>query len=389
MRIVYLGVTHAYTDGRLLHREMATLKRKNPEAELFYVGYASLPHCAANEEERPSDIVNVVDFDGWYPEIARRAWSPFRLLWRFYWWFWRVRKVISLNPDLVQASDVKELPEAFFIGLFSGCRLIYDAHEDYFNQYYEYRGRTLFALLIACYFSFIEILFVRFFECVFCTDEFLQKLYQRSRYGAKKVVLLRNFPPPQLFTKVAKHSNKDHLRLVYSGLVNAYRGVLSCCDYVLQFNEKHSPEKKLSLHLFARPTPLLDKYKDKEAIVYYGWITYPELASRLTDFDVGVALLKRIKKLERNIPTKNFDFMAAGLPLIASNFGNGYEYVKKAQAGICIEPESYAEFEEAVLTLFSLEERERFARNGRTFVEEEASVDKEYEPYVQIMLGKN
>jgi glycosyltransferase involved in cell wall biosynthesis len=75
--------------------------------------------------------------------------------------------------------------------------------------------------------------------------------------------------------------------------------------------------------------------------------------------------------------------MSVGLPIITSNFGNLKRYAEESGAAICIAPDSYNEFECAVLELMSGSTREKLSKNGRRYVSEKASFENEAGYYLE------
>lgn len=71
-------------------------------------------------------------------------------------------------------------------------------------------------------------------------------------------------------------------------------------------------------------------------------------------------------------PIKMFEFMAAGLPVVASNFPLWKRILEAAQCGVCVDPQDSAEVKKACETLlFNPSEAEAMGENGRRAVEQE------------------
>lgn len=70
-------------------------------------------------------------------------------------------------------------------------------------------------------------------------------------------------------------------------------------------------------------------------------------------------------------PIKMFEFMAAGLPVVASDFPLWKEIIENAQCGICVNPQDSNAVKEACEALiFNPENAEAMGRTGRSAVEE-------------------
>jgi glycosyltransferase involved in cell wall biosynthesis len=296
------------------------------------------------------------------------------------------RKAFSIKPDVVQASDVKEIPLALILKLFTGSRAVYDAHEDFFNFYYEFSGKSKTGLLQAIWFSALEWALIRFFDAVFCTDDYLLKKYDKPSYGLKKLHLLRNFANSDLVKTHCSYKGKNHLRIVYIGTVNRYRGIIEAADYIERFNKKFTGRFSLQLDIFSAAFPIVKELSAKEEVNYKGSLLYEPLMKKIAEYDVGLSLLLPIKKYRRNIPMKNFEYMSVGLPVLTSNFGQCKKYIDESGAGITIDPQSYEDFERAVLVLMNEEERKQFGLNGIKYSREKASFENEAKAYVGTML---
>ena len=94
-----------------------------------------------------------------------------------------------------------------------------------------------------------------------------------------------------------------------------------------------------------------------------------EMPEVLASFDAALVPLKRNDLFRGARPSKMFEAMAAGVPLILSVDGEARGLVEEAGAGLCVEPESSGALAEAVLALQrDPEGRQRMGRNGRAFV---------------------
>ncbi|MBN1333180.1 MAG: glycosyltransferase [Synergistales bacterium] len=203
-------------------------------------------------------------------------------------------------------------------------------------------------------------------------------------FGVKHLFLLRNFPIASKTCRKTDFLTSKTLKLVYVGSINKFRGILETVEYVQEFNNKYHSKKHLTLSIFSRPSDLLTPYINFSDIIQEKYLNYPELMKALRSYDVGICLWLPLKKFHRNLPIKNFDYMAAGLPVITSNFGNLKKYIDLSGAGIAIDPNSYEEFENAINMMFDHNNRKLFSDNGRLYIENEGNFEKESVPYVRM-----
>lgn len=396
MRVVFLGFNHSIGDPRLCYRQIPLLRREDPDLDISFLA-SSYKADLGVEAETFAETFDVRiehppaerDLDTDKLDAYGRIRRGLAYRWRRYMRKarlarWKYRAVVNADPDVVQASDARELPLAVILSWVLGYTLVYDSHEDYFNQVYEYQGKTWTALFRALRLSLKEIVFARFADRVFVTSLSHREKYLRGGFGLTDIEVVPNFAPTWLSLPEKDYRDTSTLRLVYVGSVNAYRGVREVAEFAQRFNARH-PDRTATFHFIGTSSPLVNKLAEAGLIVDEGPFSYPDMMRKLCTFDVGVCLLHDIQKFRNSVPIKNFDYMAAGLPVLTSDFGEMKRYVEAADAGLCIRPTEYEAFESALLTLFDADERKRFGENGRAFSRGEGSFEHAAAPYVRSM----
>jgi len=386
-KIVFIGLSHRLNDPRLMHREMKTLTGSIDNIEVYFVkivrceeqkGLSVKTEDVALDNGKLITNISVIlpSSKGLLSKMITRLRGTLLL----------VRTTRGLKPEVIQASDARELPLAVMMKLFLKSKLVYDSHEDYYRQALDYGGKSLRSFFSALRLQLSEMLFVRFFKSVFCTDEFLLSKYSKSFYGAKEVNLLRNFPyvdeRAQERIKLKDFSSTNELKLVYIGGVNKFRGIIECAQYCRKFNEEFR-DKQVSFDVYSPPNEITEDLCNSDLITHYPWTEYEVLMRLLSNYDVGICLWLPIEKFHRNLPLKNFDYMGVGLPIITSNFGNLKKYVEIPRSGICVDPTDYTEFKNALLTMFKPENRKTYSMNGIIYTSRIASFQVEAKAYVK------
>lgn len=392
--VVFLGMAHRPNDPRLCHREMRIINESRSIGNTYFISWESAPKIKKatmtkkNVQFGPVRFTHVLIH---FPEIKEIANDPKKnkkeQLKRA---LFIIDQIKLLRPEVLQISDVSEIKLGLMIARAIKCRIVYDSHEDYYRQIIDSDERITFKMREkAIRYWFKEIRKVKHFDAVFCTDEFLLKKYRRFYYRSSQVSLLRNFPYDVGKQKSDEtYEFKNQLQLVYIGGVNVYRGVIECAEFCNRFNKENKKERNLQFTVYGPTNEIIDDLKTRGLIRHFEWIDYSELMNTLSDYDVGVCLWQSVPKYHRNLPLKNFDYMAAGLPIITSNFNNIEKYITDSSAGICINPNSYSDFKKAILKLFNPMVRKRYGVNGQNWVQRKGNFRKESRKYVKIMLKK-
>ncbi len=104
--------------------------------------------------------------------------------------------------------------------------------------------------------------------------------------------------------------------------------------------------------------------------------------------DVSIVSLKRLPIFRKVLPSKLFELMGAGCPVICSVEGEAAQLVTRSEAGICIEPESVEALIEAITLLKSKPGlRKQMNLNGQRFVKAHYLRSRLAEKYLSA-LGK-
>lgn len=382
-KFIFIGFNHNLHGPRLFYRQMRVLKEKSSNCEIMFVTNEIINGNDTIIEEKD---INVLSFKVKHIHIkiggARKRIRQLHKQSAYKKMLPVLRRLFcEYRPDVIQASDVRELRIVRMASKEISCKIVYDSHEDYIRQAIDFNNNNrLIGYVIAFKHLCDEMLYVRSYDAVFCTDDFLLKKYKNWIYGAKSVNLLRNYPFEANLT--VRYKRKDTIRLVYIGNVNKHRGVIECAEYVHKYNLRNS-KRKLRLTIISKENSLLKWLKEKKMVEVVNWMNYDQLMKHLKKYDIGVCLWMPIPKFFRNLPLKNFDYMSVGLPILTSNFGNMKRYLEGANAGICIDPRNYEQFERAIDVFFNEEKRMECGLSGCEWVKESGNFVEEAKRYVE------
>ena len=98
-----------------------------------------------------------------------------------------------------------------------------------------------------------------------------------------------------------------------------------------------------------------------------GFLSGEKVALLMSECCIGMVTLLPTPNIFNSLPVKLFEYMRAGMPVIASDFPLWAEIVNGAHCGICVQPESVESIKGAISELLSnSEEAKRMGSNGRT-----------------------
>ena len=84
-------------------------------------------------------------------------------------------------------------------------------------------------------------------------------------------------------------------------------------------------------------------------------------------------------------PLKVFEYMSAGIPVIASNFSMWKQIIEKHQCGICVDPENSEQIAEAITTIISDDlNAEKMGNRGHEAVKKLFNWETEFEKLKEL-----
>jgi len=115
----------------------------------------------------------------------------------------------------------------------------------------------------------------------------------------------------------------------------------------------------------------LRRERDLRNVNMVGQVAHDKARAYLLASDVSLVLLRKTELFRAVLPSKMFEAMAAGKPIILGVEGEAQRLVEETQAGICVEPENGRALADAILRLKQDKAlRHRLGGNGRRAVEE-------------------
>jgi glycosyltransferase involved in cell wall biosynthesis len=244
----------------------------------------------------------------------------------------------QIKPSIIHCHDFDTLPVGLWIGKTHRVPVIYDAHE-YYAELVKPRLTGISGWLVFTLINFCEQIGVHLSNAVVTVDQTLAAIYKKNNHN---VVILGHFPE----IKMALHSNpvfnRSELSLIYAGRLSADRGILLYADMVRKLQEKGIPTQLFLAGVFipeSEKTSFYGYAKDiSNSVKYLGWISYDQISEVYHNADIGLAVLMPEPRYVAATPVKLFEYMASGLPVIASNFPSIAEIVNDARCGLLIDP---------------------------------------------------
>jgi glycosyltransferase involved in cell wall biosynthesis len=282
-------------------------------------------------------------------------------------------KALSLDADIYQLHD----PELLRIALKlkkQGKKVLFDAHEDVPAQIMakHWIPKPL-RHIVAFLFRVMEHVILSRISGVITATPFIRKRLQKLN---PRCVDINNYPLLNEFPRPGATENKMH-ELVYIGGISETRGIFPLLDML------HSFSGPISLGLAGPFSPpeleeTVRKHPAFSKVTYYGILSREGISELLKKSRIGmVTLLPTPNHLESQ-PIKMYEYMAAGIPVIASDFPYWEEIISRCGCGLTVNPDNPESIKQAVTALLGHEKpAASMGQKGREAIEKEFNWEAE------------
>jgi len=360
--VVHLTTVHPRTDSRITGKEARALAGRLPHRVVLMVadGKGSVAD--------PSDPLAVHDLgrlDG--GRIARVLRGSARAL----------RAIRILRPAVVHFHDPELIPLGVVLRAM-GIKVIYDVHEDVPRQVFsKHYLPSAVRYLVAGGMALLEVVCARFWTAIVPATPLIAKTpVLAGRFPPHKTVVVHNFPiADEIVVPDAPPYASREQSVAYLGGIERVRGGV---EMVRAFDSLHSlPEARLELAGWFSPTSLEDELRALpgwRAVNFHGEVDRRGVARILSRTRAGVVVLHPEPTHIESYPIKLFEYMAAGLPIIASDFPVWRNIIDDAGCGILVDPMDPAALAGAIRwVLTHPAEAEEMGRHGRAAAERKYS----------------
>lgn len=335
LKIVHMTTAHGPNDIRIFEKECLTLAANGYDVSFVVPG----EDC---EEIRELQGVKVVPVKKAVGRASRMLVTSFRVF----------RKAMSLRPDVCHIHDPELLIWVPLMRM-TGKRVIYDMHECtpksvMIKPWIPPHMRKCVSVI----FRMAERVLARGVWVIFAEDSYAKEY----NWVCNSEVIL-NMPTSDYLFAIDR-SRKPEPMMAYLGTISADRGLFVTIDALHLLKERGVQVKWLLIGSMddaerAKTDRLIDQYALKDHVQICGYLEPRRAWQMIAGCCCGLATLLPRANYFESYPTKMFEYMALGIPVIASDFPMYRSVVEKANCGICVNPEEPSDIADAVEKLLA------------------------------------
>ena len=314
-KVCILTSVHPPFDARIFHKEAKSLVKAGYDVTLI----------AQHDKEEVVDGVKIVNLQkprNRFERMTKTVWSAYR-------------KAVQLDADIYHFHDPELMPLATALKII-GCKVIYDIHEDLPRQILSKEWLpVVLRRPIAGFMSGLDWLTAKVFDAIVPATPKIA-----SRFPVDKIAIIQNFPVVEEMLGVMQFPYIQRPKaLAYAGYITKHRGIFEVVQALQMLHEIDG----IRLDLAGKFTQQgiedeLQVLPGWPLVRFHGWLSREQLALFLGSVRAGLVLHHPIPNEIDAQPIKLYEYMSAGLPIIASNFPLLKQIIEDVGCGLIVDP---------------------------------------------------
>lgn len=352
VKVCHITSAHQPHDVRIFHKECSSLSTAGYEVIFLHPG-------------KLSETKNGVTITGLSLEIKNRFQRMTKVVSALF------EKAVEVDADIYHLHD----PELMRLGkkiLRRGKKVIYDAHEDLPRQI---SGKdwipSPLKKIISAVAERMENNFARKASAVVAATPFIAERFKKIN---RNTVDVNNFPMLEEFgenNSVVKKENE----ICYIGGISRIRGIYELVSALEKTNVTLNLAGTFETQQVENDLRNLSGWKK---VNYFGFVDRKKINEILCRSSIGIVTLYPQVNYLDSLPIKMFEYMAAGIPVLTSDFPYWKEIVESNDCGVTVNPKNADDISRAINSMMNNTQRmNEMGANGRRAVMGKYNWEKE------------
>ncbi len=347
IKVCHLTSVHNRNDTRIFMKQCRSLANHGYEVALV---------VADGKGDESNDGVAIHDVGKPENRIRRMAFFTKRVL----------HKALEIDAEVYQLHDPELIPAGLKLKG-KGKKVIFDSHEDVPKQLFSkpYLNRPVRWIISKMFGLYETRTCIRFDAIIAATPTIREKFLLIN----DNTIDINNFPFLEELVDSSTDWSFKKSQVCYIGGLSEIRGIR---ELVMAMPKVTGSVRlviggSFSESAFEREIKSLPAWNRVDEL---GFLDRPAVKNVLSESLAGLVVLHPIMNYLDSLPVKMFEYMSAGIPVIASNFPLWRTIVETNNCGICVDPLDPGEIAAAIdYIAYHRPEAREMGQNGRKAVE--------------------
>jgi glycosyltransferase involved in cell wall biosynthesis len=294
------------------------------------------------------------------------------------------KSIVALQPEVIHCHDLNALLEGALAAKKTKVPLIYDSHEDWPLLEYTRNNNSKLVLMFTIIYEYILLLRVSY--------KMIVSPGQTRLFTPNNSILIMNCPTKNFMQDAnpehiqEKYNLQNKIVIIYHGVVGERKGINEIISAADKLTKKFDNIRFLIVGNGYEPFQKIVKEKSlTKSFVFTGRVDYSDIPSFLSASNIDFSVLHPTRQYILSVPTKIFEGMQAGIPIIANKeFPALTNIIQKTESGLLVNC-NQSEIDTALEKLISDKKlRERLGGNGKVIVGKEYTWEKQEKKLVEF-----
>ena len=281
--------------------------------------------------------------------------------------FW---KLMKYNFKVIHCHNIDVLPLSYIVSRIKKTKLILEAHEPDYYAFWPKKWHVFLRIIQS-----LEKYFSKRADYVIVTNSYQVEKYRNS--GIENIVLIGNYPVNSIILEELPEEKFLREDLFIGRVGTIYQGT-GIEEIIEAFQRLFLRHRNIKLYFAGRIlngyteefNRLIDPIRDK--VIVAGAYHFDDIQRHYEKIDISIMPYRKNAWFKNITPSKLFDSLANGVPVITTDIGGVGDMLKKYNCGIIVEDGDITGIERAIESLLvDVKLRKKMAQNGLDAIKKE------------------
>lgn len=296
--------------------------------------------------------------------------GPVQIFFLLSFWIKVFIRLLFEKIDAIHCHNLDILPLGYVLSKVKRCPVFYDAHEPNYYALWPGKWQKFLGIINA-----IESFLSKRVDCVIVTNNY--QLTKFKKIGVKNTVLVGNYPVPSFIIEKVPQEKFQKSEIIFGRIGTIYQnvGIEETAEAFKYIVNKHNRAKMLLAGRIVetyRPDLMRSIGGLEDRIELLGPYHAEEIPNLYRRIDVSLMIYRKNNWFRQITPTKFYDSLANGVPVIMTDIGGLGEIIETYNCGIVVDENDIPGICRAMEQLIDDRElRRKMSENGLNLIKQE------------------